>query len=103
MVWDLRSALLKKEDVESARLQDFAFRLRVRSFRLLAERIGGAGGAAIAEHLGIASEEKLIALALEADPDLDRAAIMPMLAAAQAEAQAQLIGEVGDPTPHRLA
>lgn len=36
MVWDLRAALLKKEEFETARLIDFEFRLRVRIFRLLA-------------------------------------------------------------------
>lgn len=103
MVWDLRSALLKKEEKESARLQDFAFRLRVRSFRLLAERLGGAAGAAIVDQLGIVSEEKLIALAIAADPMIERAALETTLAETRAEAQAQLIAAFGDPTPHRLA
>ena len=40
MVFDLRGALLKKEEAESARLMDFEFRLRARTMRLLAARIG---------------------------------------------------------------
>jgi hypothetical protein len=88
MVWDLRAALLRKEEAESARLQDFAFRLRVRTFRLLGERIDGLAGAAIADNLATASEERLIAIVLEADPTMDRATLDPMLAQARAEAGA---------------
>ncbi|WP_085808878.1 hypothetical protein [Sphingomonas sp. TZW2008] len=40
MVFDLRSALLRRAEVETARLVDFAFRGRTRTTRLLAERIG---------------------------------------------------------------
>jgi hypothetical protein len=37
MVWDLRRALLKKDEFESARLTDFEFREMLRAIRLLAE------------------------------------------------------------------
>ena len=37
MVWDLRGALLKKEERESARLADFEFRHRARTLRLVAQ------------------------------------------------------------------
>lgn len=40
IVWDLRSPLLKKEEKGSARLADFEFRHRARTFRLLARLIG---------------------------------------------------------------
>ncbi|WP_241212717.1 hypothetical protein [Sphingomonas sp. ABOLG] len=36
MAFDLRAALLKKAEVETARLVDFEFRLRARTMRLLA-------------------------------------------------------------------
>ena len=39
MLWDLRGSLLKKEERESARLADFEFKLRARTFRLLAETL----------------------------------------------------------------
>jgi hypothetical protein len=34
MAWDLRAALLRKEEFESARLTDFDFREMVRAMRL---------------------------------------------------------------------
>ena len=39
MVWDLRGALLKKGEMETARLAKFEFRLRARTFRLLAQSL----------------------------------------------------------------
>ena len=39
MAWDLRGALLKKEERETARLMDFEFRLRARTMRILAARL----------------------------------------------------------------
>src|SRR5690349_16106879 len=40
MVFDLGKAMRKKEEFESARLADFEFRQRARTFRLMAEKIG---------------------------------------------------------------
>lgn len=40
MAFDLRSALLRKQEFESARLDDFEFRLRARTMRLIAARLG---------------------------------------------------------------
>lgn len=94
MVWDLRGALLKKQEVETARLDDFEFRLRARTMRLLA-------------------------VELAIDPDIlvtqiaerDDAAILAGFGAGaneayrrvRAVAERQLIAERGDPSPHRLA
>jgi len=93
MVFDLRGALLKKAEVESARLDDFEFRLRARTFRLLAKRAG-------------VSPELLVA-EIATDPDDAILARHPELADGYAECRAlarrQLIEERGDPTPYRLA
>ena len=40
MPFDLRRALLRKEEHESARLMEFEFRHRARTFRLMAEALG---------------------------------------------------------------
>jgi len=100
MVWDLRGALLKKEEFESARLANFEFRQRARAMRLLAPLIGADAEALVveiaerddvailaglAERLGIAAEE-----------------LHRLHGDCWTQARAQLIGEIGDPTPHRL-
>jgi len=96
MVWDLRGALLKKEEFESARLQNFEFRHRARTMRLLAERIGEdpqALAVETAEH----DDEAILARLTEKHGDLAE-----RYYECQREARAQLIAEIGDPTPHRL-
>ena len=40
MAWDLAKAMAKKGEFESARLADFEFRQRARTFRLMAEARG---------------------------------------------------------------
>ena len=40
MTFDLGKAFAKKGEFESARLADFEFRQRARTFRLMAEKIG---------------------------------------------------------------
>jgi len=40
MTFDLGKAMAKKGEFESARLADFEFRQRARTFRLMAEKIG---------------------------------------------------------------
>ena len=101
MVWDLRRALLAKEEFESGRLDDFDFRQRVRTMRLLAAVLG-------------TDEDAMVALVpawseLEALPHIAQLSGRSIGEVAaeyhrlQAEARRQLIGEIGDPTPHRLA
>jgi len=100
MTWDLRGALLKKEERESARLADFAFKLRARTFRLLAET------------LGLEPSRIVPLIATMDDPTIvealarDRPGQPPVGALydrCRADARAQLIVEEGDPSPHRLA
>jgi hypothetical protein len=96
MVWDLRGALLAKEEFESARLQNFEFRHRARAMRLLAERIGEDAQALVvetAEH----DDEAILSRLAQTHGDLTAA-----YHECQSKARAQLISEIGDPTPHRL-
>ncbi|WP_205480386.1 hypothetical protein [Sphingomonas arenae] len=100
MVWDLRGALLKKEERESARLMDFAFRLRARSFALLAERLGEEPEA-LARATIRQDDEGLLADLAERHPD--EAVDLPALfKACHNEARRSLIAELGDPAPYRL-
>ena len=94
MVFDLGEALHHKAEFESARLDDFGFRLRARTMRLLAEALSRDPAplvAAIARY-----DDDHIVAGLGADAGAPyRAAV--------AQARAQLIAELGDPSPHRLA
>jgi hypothetical protein len=97
MVWDLRRALLKKEEFESARLTDFEFREMVRAIRLLAEELGVEVTPVLHE---LADRGVQAALALLADGD--EGSIEARYWQARAQARRQLIAERGDPSPHRL-
>lgn len=100
MAWDLRAALLRKEEVESARLMDFEFRQRARSFRLMAETLGIEPGVlvqAIALH-----DDAAILDGLANDLAKSREELGLLYANCRANAHAQLVRELGDPTPHRL-
>ena len=100
MVFDLRAALLRKEEIESARLMDFEFRQRARTFRL------------IAAALDIEPSVLVKAIALHGDAAIldglanelpkSREELGQLYARCRADAYAQLVGELGDPTPHRL-
>lgn len=95
MAFDLQKALHKKGEQESARLDDFAFRLRVRTMRELAAAIG-------------ADPDTLVRLAVALDDDALARALPPdatpeLVASARSRAERALIAERGDPSPHRLA
>ncbi|MET0307729.1 MAG: hypothetical protein ABW023_03385 [Sphingomonas sp.] len=94
MVFDLRGALLKKAEIESARLADFEFRLRARTMRLLAPELGLAPEALVGR-IAVEPDEAIVA-SLDAE---GRA----KYEACHAEARRQLIVELGDPTPYKLA
>ncbi len=93
MTFDLGDALRRKGEHETARLDDFAFRLRARTMKLLAERLGRDPAPLVAA-IALAEDEAIIA-----------AEKLPVAEyhLALAEAQQQLIAERGDPSPHRLA
>ncbi|MBO9669252.1 MAG: hypothetical protein J7485_01920 [Sphingobium sp.] len=100
MVWDLRGALLKKEEFESARLTHFEFRQRARAMRLLAVRIGGDSDQ-MALRIADKPDEGILA-DLAAEFGCDPQTLVANYLECWVEARVQLIEEIGDPTPHRL-
>lgn len=94
MVFDLRGALLKKEEMESARLMDFEFRLRARTMRLL----GGKLGLELVGEVAKGDDDAIIAGLRERFPG-----VASDFALCREEARKQLIAEHGDPTPYKLA
>jgi len=100
MVFDLRRALLAKEEKDTARLLDFEFRQRARTFRLLAAILDIDPGVLVRE---IAlHDDPTILNALANDMPMSREELGHHYTKCRAEAYAQLVGELGDPTPHRL-
>ena len=101
MAFDLRAALLKKAEVETARLVDFEFRLRARTMRVLAAQIGEDADALVG-HI-VHADDAAILDGLETARGLAPGALGADYRRSLAEARAQLIDEVGDPSPYRLA
>jgi hypothetical protein len=99
--WDLRSALLKKQEVESARLMDFEFRLRARAMRRLGAALGIDGGA-LAGQIALQHDAGILA-DLATRLSIDACNLHARWEEATRLARAELIAETGDPTPHRLA
>ena len=100
MVWDLRRALLAKEEFESARLMDFDFRQKIRAMRLLAAEIGTDENA-LAARAAEAPTDTVLAEAAQMS-GREAAEIAALYAQCLTEARRLLVGERGDPTPHRL-
>jgi hypothetical protein len=104
MAWDLRAALLKKGEIESARLDDFAFRERARTMRLLAGELGrGIDPMDLASRIAILDDEAILDTLLASMPGLCPEALRDAFARCRIAARQSLIQEIGDPTPHRLA
>ncbi|MBC2669143.1 hypothetical protein ACFOON_09230 [Novosphingobium piscinae] len=120
MVWDLGKAMRRKEEFESARLIDFAFRQRARALRLLIGALGlggtepaapepaapgqpdpGATVIALAAELAVLPDALVVERLAELS-GLDRDAVAAHLPACMAEARRQVIAERGDPSPIRL-
>ena len=100
MVWDLRAALLAKEEFETARLIDFEFRERARTFRLMGEELG-IPASILTEMVALHNDEAILER-LQAEHGLAQEQLGILYTRCRAEARRQLIGERGDPTPHRL-
>ena len=99
MAFDLQKMLHRKGEFESARLDAFAFRVRARTMRGLAERL-----AIDPEDLVrriAASEDDAILDGLSAEHGAER--VHTAYVNARAEAEREAIAEFGDPTPVRLA
>ncbi|MBA4752375.1 MAG: hypothetical protein H2055_09145 [Sphingopyxis sp.] len=100
MVFDLRRALLAKEEKDSARLMDFEFRQRARTFRLLAAALE-IDPQTLVREIALYDDPAILD-ALANDLPMSREDLGHHYTKCRAEAYAQLVGEIGDPTPHRL-
>ncbi len=100
-MFDLRGTLLKKQENETARLHDFEFRQRARATKLLAGRLGIETGTVAARI--VQADNGAILSALAADTGLALTDLQRLHDRSVAEAHAQLVAELGDPTPYRLA
>ena len=98
MAWDLRRALLRKEEFESGRLTDFEFRETVRTLKFMV-RAFGADEAAVLDILVEHGFDAALAGFPEMLGEETREAVCLRL---RKEARQMLIRERGDPTPYRL-
>ena len=100
MVWDLRRALLAKEEFESARLTDFEFREMVRAIRLVAVDLGAAHKPVLDVLADHGLDAALARMAEQAGREAEE--VVMLYRQARPLARRELIAERGDPTPHRL-
>lgn len=101
MAFDLRGAMLKKQEVESARLAEFDYRWRARTMRLLAARLdAGLSGDEMAAATARHDDDAILAELMARYPD---GGVQQLYDQCRAQARIALIEELGDPTPHRLA
>jgi hypothetical protein len=101
--FDLGKAMAKKGELESARLADFEFRQRARTFRLMAEKIGREADPGRVVAMIAQMDDAAILKELAADFPQYAPQLASLYDQCSAEARTQLIKERGDPTPHRLA
>ena len=103
MAWDLKSALLKKQEVESARLADFEFRWRARTMAILAPLVDtNFAPFDLVRQIAVQPDDAIIEDLGRRFPE--KTAELPALyEQSRALARKQLIGELGDPSPYRLA
>lgn len=108
-MFDLARALARKQEVESARLDEYRFRHRARKIRLLAESLDGrmaetldprslAGAVAVRTDEAILEELRARVLEPVSDREWRR-----LVVATDSEARRQIVAEHGSPDPHRLA
>lgn len=102
MVFDLRAMLLRKGEFESARLDDFEFRQRVRTMRLFAARRGEEAEPLVAL-VALGTDDVLLGKLTDGLANEDAEILVRDWFAARAEAYRQLLEELGDPTPIRMA
>lgn len=108
-MFDLARAFAKKQETESARLDEYLFRHRARKIRLLASGLAGrlaeevdprslAGAVAVRTDDSLLEELRARLLDPVSDAEWSR-----LVLAAGLEARRQLVEEYGSPDPHRLA
>lgn len=104
MVWDLRAALLKKGEFESARLADFEFRERARTMALLAPLIDPElDPATLVADIARHDDDAILAGLSRRYPTLVGTKLRELFQSSRTEARRQLVAELGDPTPYKLA
>ena len=101
MTWDLAKALHKKAEVESARLQEFNFRLRARTIALVVSQNGLDPAALVAELAVLPDAEMLASLCRHTGQT--KADALRQHEAAAVAARQQLLAEYGAPSPQRMA
>lgn len=102
MAFDLGAMLRRKGEFETARLDDFEFRQRARTIRLFAKRRGVEAGPLL-EQTALGDDERLLGVLTEGLGEVEAAALVRDWFAARADAYRQLVDELGDPTPVRMA
>lgn len=108
-MFDLARAFAKKQEVETARLDEYRFRHRARKIRLLAESLAGRLGEGVdprslAGAVAVRDDEAILeGLRARLPEPVDESEWSRLVLAADAEARRQLVAEYGDPDPHRLA
>jgi prolyl-tRNA editing enzyme YbaK/EbsC (Cys-tRNA(Pro) deacylase) len=100
MVWDLRGALLKKEERESSRLAEFEFKHRVRTLRLLARKFS-LDETSLVSLVAQGTDEAALA-AIASAHHLDELILKDAFARCAEVARNELIRELGNPAPYRL-
>lgn len=100
MAFDLEKMLHRKGEFETARLDDFAFRSRARTMRLLADALGREPATLVGM---IAGGDDVHILDVLAGEGLNRASIDKAYYRARSTAERTLRDELGDPAPVRLA
>ena len=111
-MFDIHQALMKKQEHECARLDEFHFRHRARTIRLLAEWVRARMAQperldpqALAEEIAVAPDAALLDR-LErhlAGSGVSRHQLERRHTRIGAEAYLQLVEEMGDPSPRQLA
>ncbi|MFO1208682.1 MAG: hypothetical protein U1E40_05585 [Amaricoccus sp.] len=101
MAWDIGRAMRKKEEFESARLLDFAFRLRARTAGRVAAELGWDRADLVART--VRQDQAALLAALAAGTGRDPTDLERLWLRIEAQARVELIAELGDPTPNRLA
>ena len=101
MVWDIGQAMRRKEEFESARLLDFAFRLRARTAGRFAAELGWDRTDLVART--VRQDQPALLEAVADRTGRPAAELERLWMRLEAQARVELIAEIGDPTPNRLA
>ena len=111
MAFDLGQVMARKQERECARLDEFEFRHKARTVRLVAEWVRGRAAApegldpvACATRVALAPLDAVIHdLRGLCGPDVTDDAWQRQIERLSGEAYRDLVSELGDPAPHRMA